>query len=52
LDLVEVNNRQEIAAFKCNWEASKVYTPKAFEKAYPNATFNVIVKDNYVDFIS
>lgn len=52
LDLLEVNNRQELAAFECKWKAGKLNAPVAFSKAYPEAAFNVITQENYLDYIS
>ncbi|MHA4808878.1 ATP-binding protein [Flavitalea flava] len=52
LDLIEVNNRQELAAFECKWKQGKIKIPVGFAKAYPNATFAGITQYNYLDFIT
>ena len=52
LDLIEVSNRQELAAFECKWKDRKIRIPVGFEKAYPDAVFNGITQSNYLDFIT
>lgn len=43
---------EELAGFEFKWsETKKVKIPTAFAKAYPEATFEVINKSNYLDFI-
>ena len=43
---------EELAGFEFKWsETKKVKIPAAFAKAYPEATFEVINKSNYLDFI-
>ncbi|TDE55185.1 ATP-binding protein [Flavobacterium sp. GT3P67] len=44
---------EELAGFEFKWsETKKVKIPTAFAKAYPDATFEVINKSNYLDFIT
>nr|WP_315231493.1 AAA family ATPase [uncultured Flavobacterium sp.] len=44
---------EELAGFEFKWsETKKVKIPAAFTKAYPEATFEVINKSNYLDFIT
>lgn len=44
---------EELAGFEFKWsETKKVKIPAAFAKAYPDATFEVINKSNYLDFIT
>jgi predicted AAA+ superfamily ATPase len=44
---------EELAGFEFKWsETKKVKIPAAFAKAYPDATFEVINKRNYLDFIT
>ncbi|MFV8269033.1 ATP-binding protein [Flavobacterium sp. GT2N3] len=44
---------EELAGFEFKWsETKKVKIPAAFAKAYPEATFEVISKNNYLDFIT
>jgi predicted AAA+ superfamily ATPase len=51
LDWLE-ERAEELAAFEFKWnEKKKAKIPAAFSKAYPNATFEVINKTNYLDFI-
>ncbi|WP_264535666.1 ATP-binding protein [Flavobacterium sp. N1736] len=49
--LEEIGDKLEGFEFKWN-EKKKVKIPTAFAKAYPEADFTVISKDNYLDFIS
>lgn len=51
VDWVEFQNGQ-IAAYEFKWQSSKAKTPKVFLKAYPNATFKMINKENYLPFIT
>ncbi|MFV8334863.1 ATP-binding protein [Flavobacterium sp. RSP29] len=44
---------EDLAGFEFKWnETKKVKIPAAFAKAYPEATFEVINKSNYLDFIT
>ena len=44
---------EELAGFEFKWsETKKAKVPAAFAKAYPDATFEVINKGNYLDFIT
>lgn len=44
---------EELSGFEFKWnETKKVKIPAAFAKAYPEATFEVINKSNYLDFIT
>jgi predicted AAA+ superfamily ATPase len=52
IDLLELNNKQQLAALECKWKDNKTKAPAAFSKAYPEAEFNVINKDNYLDWIT
>lgn len=52
LDWLEEQNGQ-LNGFEFKWnERRKSKIPKAFAKAYPEATFEVINRQNYLDFIS
>jgi len=51
LDWLEVKG-EELAGFEFKWnENKKSKIPTAFAKAYPDATFEVINRSNYLDFI-
>lgn len=51
IDLIEVKNKS-IAAFEFKYNVKKSpKIPTAFEKAYPEATFEIINEKNYLDFI-
>lgn len=51
IDLLELNNGQ-LQALECKWKETKVKIPVAFAKAYPEANFSIINKDNYLDWIT
>ncbi len=52
LDWLE-ERAEELAAFEFKWnEKKKAKIPAAFSKAYPEASFEVINKANYLDFIT
>jgi uncharacterized protein len=50
IDWIEHENG-ELKAFEFKWKEEKAKAPKAFVSTYPNATFTVINKTNYLDFI-
>lgn len=52
IDLLELNNKQKLQALECKWKEDKIKIPPAFSKAYPKAKFNLINKDNYLDWIT
>lgn len=51
IDLLELNNGQ-LHAFECKWKEAKVKVPLGFHKAYPDAKFTAINKENYLDWIT
>lgn len=52
LDWLE-ETADKLSGFEFKWsETKKVKIPAAFAKAYPEATFEVINKSNYLDFIT
>jgi predicted AAA+ superfamily ATPase len=52
IDLLEINNKQNMQAFECKWQNQKVKSPAAFAKAYPQAGFTAIHRDNYLEWIA
>jgi len=50
IDLVE-ENEGFLRAFECKWNQTKSKFPVAFSNAYPEATFEVINQDSYLDWI-
>ena len=50
MDRLEVKNEQ-IAAFEYKYGKSKSKIPTEFAKSYPDATFEIINQDNYLDYI-
>ncbi len=50
IDRLEVKNKQ-IAAFEYKYGKTKAKIPSEFAKSYPDATFQVINQDNYLDYI-
>jgi len=50
IDLIEETN-DELRAYEFKWGDQTPAAPIAFSKAYPNAPFNVVNRNNYLDFI-
>ncbi len=50
IDLLEQEDGH-LSAFEFKWQNRRVRVPGSFDKAYPNATFEVVHQENYVDFI-
>lgn len=51
IDIIK-ESRGKIIAFECKWDTKKTpRAPKTFRDAYPDALFNVINPENYLDFI-
>jgi uncharacterized protein len=51
IDCIEVRNNQ-LEAFEFKWQTRAVKIPPAFAVNYPDATFEVIHRENYLDWIS
>ncbi len=51
IDLLELHNGR-LQALECKWKVAKAKTPVAFAKAYPDAGFSIINKENYLDWIT
>jgi predicted AAA+ superfamily ATPase len=52
IDFLELNNKQQLSATECKWQNAQVKAPVAFSEAYPNATFKVITRKNYLEWIT
>lgn len=50
IDYIEVRNN-EIEAYEFKWQARQAKIPPAFASNYPDASFQVIHRENYLDFI-
>jgi predicted AAA+ superfamily ATPase len=50
IDLVEESGT-DLAAFEFKWNKSKIKIPTAWKNNYADATFEVICKDDYLDFV-
>ncbi len=50
IDLIEESSNSLIA-LELKWGNKKPNIPGAFHEAYPNATFDVVNKDNYLVYI-
>ena len=50
VDLVEAHN-EELSAFGFKWENKMPAVPKAFREAYPQAQYQVVNRENYLEFI-
>ncbi|MBU3713332.1 MAG: ATP-binding protein [Ferruginibacter sp.] len=51
IDLIEEKNNL-IQAYEMKWKQNKTKVPIAFSKSYPEASFNKINQDNYLNFIT
>lgn len=51
IDLLELYNGQ-LQAIKCKWQHQRAKPPAAFAKAYPDAGFAVVDKENYMEWVS
>lgn len=51
IDLVEERSGR-LFGYEIKWSMGKQKAPKGWSEAYPEASFEVIHKDNYLDFIS
>lgn len=51
IDLVESYNGM-LRAFECKWKNQRAKKPAAFDKAYPEAGFDIVTQDNYLDIIT
>ncbi len=51
IDFIE-ENESGLIAMECKWGNTKAKIPGAFSKAYPNAQYNVIRRDNYLEWIT
>jgi predicted AAA+ superfamily ATPase len=50
IDCVEVN-AEKLATYEFKWSTGKAKFPKAFSEAYPESTFEVISRENYLWFV-
>ncbi|MFN3299473.1 MAG: ATP-binding protein [Sediminibacterium sp.] len=51
IDLIELYNGQ-LQAIECKWKYAKAKIPTAFAKAYSEAKFTIINKENYLEWIT
>lgn len=52
IDLVESASDMSLEAFEIKWGDKHPKCPVAFANAYPNATFTVVNRDNYINHIT
>ena len=50
IDLVEEQAGQ-LSGFEIKWQSKKVRVPKDWQQTYKDATFSVIHKDNFLEFV-
>ena len=50
IDIIKESNGK-IAAIECKWSKEFVAVPDVFKQAYPDSTFEVAHRDNYLDFL-
>ena len=51
IDLIEISGNGNISAFELKWGNKSPRIPAAFAKAYPQATYKNINRDNYLEFL-
>lgn len=51
IDLIELKD-EYLSGFEMKWKAQPVKKPAAFARAYPQASFEVIHQNNYLDWIT
>lgn len=51
IDWLEEENGQ-LRAFEFKWQANRAKKPKAFAEAYPQASFELVNQENYLEFIT
>lgn len=51
VDIVE-ERQGNIFGYECKWGNRKVKMPPSWAKAYPDAPFEIIDRNNYLDFIA
>lgn len=51
IDLVESASDMSLEAFEIKWGDKHPKCPVAFANAYPDATFTVLNRDNYIDYL-
>jgi len=50
IDIIKESNGA-LQAIECKWTEETSLVPTAWKDAYPSATFNVIHKENYLDYL-
>lgn len=50
IDLIEESS-ESLNALEFKWDGKNPVAPKAFREAYPEATFSVVNRDNYLEYI-
>jgi predicted AAA+ superfamily ATPase len=51
IDLLEINSQQEMQGLEFKWTKGKSKIPAAFAKAYPDAVWNEVSRENYFDWV-
>lgn len=51
IDFIEEYNENKIKAFECKWNNSQVTTPSQWKKLHKDATFEVVTKNNIIDYL-
>lgn len=49
IDIIK-ESRGKISAIECKWNNKKARVPKLWQKNYPDADFQIITKNNYLDY--
>jgi hypothetical protein len=51
IDIIR-ESQGKLSAIECKWSHKKVKAPKLWQKTYPEASWQVIDRENYLDFIA
>ena len=51
IDLIE-EREGKLFSFEFKWNKGKIKPPRQWQETYPNALFEVITRENYLDFIT
>lgn len=52
IDLIECSDDSSIEAFEIKWGDKRPKCPIAFSTAYPNASYTVLSRENYLEYLA
>lgn len=51
IDLVFEKGEDPLVGFECKWKKEKMYPPKAWKTEFPDASYEIVTKENVIDFL-